>query len=215
MSESMDLYYLKQRVQAMMELGEKEKPGSTKEFMEKNPNYFNEDFYKALHTFLIHKPISNDFNPNAKTKGGKAILRPRSKHEMNELVDIYGDDALVMPYDINEPMLTVKGIKEDEADIVHIVRADCEIHLNSKTRKAKLYLRKECPNEDIVKAFCEFTNSTSRYIDTKDVWKRYIINSKTDLFQPIINFMKLHLTAEQQKKLLTDLMFSMQKLNEE
>lgn len=206
--------YLKESVQAMMELCEKKKPGSTKEFMEKNPNYFNEDFYKALHSFYMSTDTS-DFDPNAKTIEGKAILHPRSKREMNELVDIYGDKALVMPYDINEPMLMVNGIKEDEVDIVHIVRADCEIHMNSKTRNVKLYLRKECPNEDIVKAFCEFTNSTSRYIDTKDVWKRYIINSKTDLFQPIINFMQLHLTAEQRKKLLTDLMFSMQKLNEE
>ena len=213
MSESMD--HLKQFVQSTMELCEKKKPGSTKEFMEKNPKYFNEDFYKALHTILMHKPISNDFDPNAKTIGGQAILHPRSKREMNELVDIYGDNALIMPYDINEPMLIVNGIKEGEADIVHIVRADCEIHMNSKTRKVKLYLRKECPNEDIIKAFCEFTNSTARYIDTKDVWKRYIIDSKTDLFQPIINFMKLHLTAEQQNKLLMDLMFSMQKLNEE
>lgn len=214
-TEVMDLDYLKQRVQALMELGEKKKPGSTKEFMEKNPNCFNEDFYKALHTVLMHEPIKPDFDPDAKTIGGEAILRPRSKREMNELVDIYGDNALIMPYDINEPMLMIIGINEGEADIVHIVRADCEIHMNSKTRKVKLYLRKECPNEDIIKAFCEFTHSESRYIDTKDVWKRYIIDSKTDLFQPIIDFMKLHLTVEQQKKLLADLMFSMQKLNEE
>lgn len=212
MSESMD--DLKQMVQAMNELCEKKKPGSMKEFMEKNPNYFNEDFYKTLHSFFMSIDTS-DFNPDAKTIGGEAILHPRSKREMNELVDIYGDNALITPYNINEPMVEIIGIKEGEADIVHIVRADCEIHLNSKTRKVKLYLRKECPNEDIVKAFCEFTNSTSRYIDTKDVWKRYIINAKTDLLQPIIDFMKLHLTAELQNKLLMDLMCLMRKLNEE
>ena len=136
MSETQSIDYLKQFVQYTMELCEKKKPGSTKEFMDKNPNCFNEDFYKALHTVLMHQQIPNDFDPSAKTIGGKAILRPRSKREMNELVDIYRDNALIMPYGINEPMINVTGIREGEADIVHIVRADCESHMNSKLEKS-------------------------------------------------------------------------------
>lgn len=204
----------KQMVQRMMELGEMIQPGSMKEFNDRNPNFFTDEFYQVLHESLMQMPIEPDFDPDAKSIDDKPVFRPRSKSEMQQLVDIYGDEAVITPY-IDDALIALTQLDEDSGEVVFIIRVDFEIHINTKSRAVQAYLRKECPNENILKKYCSTTKSTYKYIDTVDVWKIYEIESDHDLLNPTIAFSKLYFTPEQQKELQDELSTWLKENNEQ
>ena len=115
---------------------------------------------------------------------------------------------------VDDPLITLEQLDEDSSEIVFVIRVDFEIHINTKSRAVQAYLRKECPNENILKKYCQTTKSTYKYIDTVDVWKRYEIESDHDLLNPTIAFSKLHFTPEQQKELQDDILILLKENNE-